>query len=96
MRHGIIVPIPHCKKCQLPYKLIKSPELSLCDGRCYFCSICEDKMSLRENSFFNEFPGLTMMEVVRVIFYYFSRGYGVDDVVRECKGLMGEGYAEIL
>lgn len=96
MRHGLLLSIPMCTKCTIPYKLIKSPELSLSDGRCYMCTICEQKEQIRKNSFFNEFPGLTIMEVTRIIFYYFCRGYGVDDVVRECKGVMGDGFGDVL
>jgi len=36
------------------------------------------------------------MEVTRIIFYFFCRGYGVDDVVRECKGIVGDGYGELM
>ena len=53
------------------------------DGCCYQCSNCGRLASIREGSFFNEFPGLTMMESIRVIFYYFIRGYSVEDVLRE-------------
>jgi hypothetical protein len=53
-------------------------------------------MGIRKNSFLDEFPGITIMEIIRIIFYYFARGYGVDDVVRECKGVMGEGFGQVM
>ena len=92
MKNGIIYSIPQCSKCKIPFKLAKSPKHNISDGRCYECSICNGSMGIRRNSFLDEFPGITIMEIVRIIFFYFTRGYGVDDVVRECKGVMGEGF----
>jgi hypothetical protein len=36
------------------------------------------------------------MEIIRIIFFYYTRGYGVDDVVRECRGVMGEGFGHVI
>ena len=52
------------------------------DGRWYFCSGCKHKMSIRFGSFTDEFK-CTLMELIRVIFYYYCRGYTVDVVTKE-------------
>ena len=81
MHNRLIHVIPKCEKCEIPFKLIKSRD-SLYDSRCYSCPICNATQSLRFESFLSEFK-LTMMEIVRIIFYYFARGFTVDTVWKE-------------
>ena len=52
------------------------------DGRWYFCPLCRMKKSLRFGSFTEEFK-CTLMEIIRIIFFYFCRGYTVDVVFKE-------------
>lgn len=52
------------------------------DGRWYICTKCLMKKSLRFGSFADEF-NCTMMEVIRIFFFYFCRGYTVDVVCKE-------------
>ena len=96
MKFGIILAIPQCSKCKIPFKIVKSPKYNISDGWCYECSICNGSMGIRKNSFLDEFSGITIMEIIRIIFFYFSRGYGVDDVVRECKSVIGEGFGQVM
>jgi hypothetical protein len=53
------------------------------DAREYTChNRCGEAVSIREGSFTDEFK-CTLMELVRVIFYYYCRGYSVDTVHKE-------------
>ncbi len=52
------------------------------DGRLYVCPSCDLVKSIRYNSFAEEFK-CTLMELTRLIFYYFARGYTIDAVHRE-------------
>ena len=53
------------------------------DEREYSCNgICDKKMSIRYNSFTDEFK-CTIMELLRIIFYYYCRGYSVETVHKE-------------
>ena len=66
------------------YKIFKT-RLSV-DGCVYRCSKCMKWASIREGSFLDEFPGFSIMEIVKYIFYYYTRGYAIDDVLIENKG----------
>jgi hypothetical protein len=82
MQNKLLNLIPECKTCQIPLKLTLSKKTENFDGRWYFCTGCRHKMSIRFGSFMDEFK-CTMMELIRVIFYYYCRGYYVDVVCKE-------------
>jgi len=82
MQNKLLNLIPECSKCSIPLKLTLSKKTENFDGRWYFCTGCRRKMSIRFGSFMDEFK-CTLMELIRVIFYYYCRGYYVDVVCKE-------------
>lgn len=66
------------------YKIFKA-RLGV-DGCVYRCKNCKIWASIREGSFLDEFPGFQIMEIVKYVFYYYARGWGIDDVLIENKG----------
>jgi hypothetical protein len=52
------------------------------DARSYKCDLCENKESIRFGSFTDEFK-CTLMELIRIVFYYYCRGYSVQMVYKE-------------
>jgi len=74
--------IPECEQCKEPLKLTIAKTTDNFDSRWYKCSNCNFKESIRFGSFTAEFK-CTLMEIVRIIFYYYCRGYTVDVVFRE-------------
>ncbi len=52
------------------------------DGRWYFCEKCSLKKNIRYSSFAEEFK-CSLMELTRIIFYYYCRGYTVESVHKE-------------
>ena len=81
MHNQIINVIPKCEKCEIPFKLVRN-RAYIYDTRCYRCPICENTQHIRFGSVTMEFK-MTIMEIVRMIFYYYARGYTVETVWRE-------------
>ena len=53
------------------------------DAREYTChNKCGKVISIREGSFLDEFK-CTLMELIKIIFYYYCRGYTVETVHKE-------------
>jgi hypothetical protein len=53
------------------------------DAREYTChNKCGQALSIRYGSFLDEFK-CTIMEILRIIFYYYCRGYSVETVHKE-------------
>ena len=76
--------IPECSECKKSLRMTLTKRDENFDGRWYVCteSGCNLKKSLRFGAFPDEF-NCTLMEIVRILFYYFCRGYTVDVVCKE-------------
>ena len=83
--------IPECAECKIPLRMTLTRREENFDGRWYICTKCQMKKSLRFGAFCDEF-NCTLMEIVRVVFYYFCRGYTVDVCCKElCVGRANKG-----
>jgi hypothetical protein len=82
MQNHMLNLIPTCQKCLIPLKLVLAKVTENFDSRWYKCSVCKIKEGIRFGSFTAEFK-CTVMEIVRIVFYYYTRGYTVDVVFRE-------------
>lgn len=82
MQSKLINLIPECKTCVQPLKLCLAKVTENFDSRWYKCTKCKIKESIRFGSYTAEFK-CTLMELIRIIFYYYCRGYTVDVVFRE-------------
>jgi hypothetical protein len=82
MQNKLLNLIPHCMKCEMPLQLTLSKSKENHDGRHYKCLHCSCTKSLRYDSFAEEFK-CTLMELCRLLFYYFCRGYTIDSVHKE-------------
>jgi len=82
MQNKLLNLIPDCQMCSKPLTLSVARAQSNHDGRWYFCEKCSLKKNIRYNSFAEEFK-CTLMELTRIIFYYYCRGYTVESVHKE-------------
>jgi len=81
MNNRLISPLPDCAKCS--YQMVISKTAGdYNDTRKYVCNKCKFSLPIRYKSFTDDF-NCTLMELIRIIFYYYVRGYGVDMVFRE-------------
>lgn len=70
----------------LTFNFLQDQDLIIPYQTCKTCKKCLKWASIREGSFLDEFPGFSLMEIVKYIFYYYARGYAIDDVLIENKG----------
>jgi hypothetical protein len=75
-----------CPQCQKPMRILNF-HAKVKDGLIFKCSRleCRDlRVSIREGTIFEE-NKLTLMESMRVIFYYFSRGFNALQTFRDLR-----------
>ena len=82
MRNKLLNVIPDCQTCKEVLVLQMAKQGANHDGRWYVCNSCELVKLLRYDSFAEEFK-CTLMELTRLIFYYFVRGFTIDAVQKE-------------
>lgn len=83
---GMIPDTRCCPLCSNPMRIINNHAKQK-DGLLFKCSRleCRDiKINIREGTIF-EFNHMTLMEILRVIFYYFSRGFNAMQAFRDLK-----------
>lgn len=85
--NSMIQTSPKCEKCDQHYKFHK---VSAVDPFIYKCPSCPENCPIRERSFTAEFPSLPLTDIAKLAFYYFCRGYGVDDVANAEKRWFGD------
>lgn len=82
VQHRMLNLIPECSDCKIALRMTLTKRDENFDGRWYICTSCLMRKGIRFGSFTEDF-NCTLMELVRVIFYYFCRGYQVDVVCKE-------------
>ncbi|CDW71267.1 UNKNOWN [Stylonychia lemnae] len=81
-QNELIRQLPECPYCEIPMRVsINSKNIH--DAREYSChNKCGNVISIRQGSFLDEFK-CTLMELIRIVFYYYCRGYTVETVHKE-------------
>ena len=81
-QNELIQQLPECPYCKIPMRVsINSKNIH--DAREYTChNVCGQMVSIRKDSFADEFR-CTIMELLKIIFYYYCRGYNVETVHKE-------------
>eukprot|EP00347_Sterkiella_histriomuscorum_P012033 403370148 len=81
-QNELIKSLPECPFCEIPMR-VSINSTNIHDAREYTChNKCGKTITIREGSFLDEFK-CTLMELIRIIFYYYCRGYMVETVHKE-------------
>ena len=94
VRKGLL---PPKRMCRCGYEMfVRRCTRFLADECCFKCpsQSCKRKISLRTGSLF-EASKLTLMEVMRIVFYYFVRGFNAAQASTDLNELYPCGYAGV-